>query len=279
MTYAETANVGPQDIVFTAVDMFRIVSDALDHAATVGGGANLGLTVRMHGPGAAGISGVTRTRTYYGYERKRIGALVEEMAAQEDGFDFTVGTEWNTASTPWTVDRYLDLYYPRRGNASGGVVLEHGANVTMLRLVDDASLMGNPMLAIGAGTGDAAIIAEAEDSSYRYPAGPYPYVEAEVAYRDEGTEYTGNLGRLATAHLAIGKQPLRTATVGLTEQPNGTRLGDINLGDSLRTVAQFGDFAIDERLRVVSQSVTIGPGGLGSWGVDLATDDATLAVV
>lgn len=276
MSHAETVDVGPYDVVFLDVDQFDIVDDLLAHAQSVAGVANVPLVVNMLGPGGGGVSEVLRTRTYYGYERKTIKSAVEDLSSQRGGFDFTVRSVWNTSTDLWTVDRYLDLHYPRRGEARSSTVLEHGANATMLRLVTTGSGLQNPVWAVGAGVGDAAIVVEATDASQRYPIGPYPYAEGSVEYRDEGAEFSGNLERLALGALAVGRAALPTATVGLTEQPNGSRLGDIGVGDTVRTVAQFGEYQIDEWLRVVKESVAVTSGGLQKWQLDLADETASL---
>ncbi len=287
MTYAETANVGPYDVRFldiasggaADVDQFEIVEDLLAHAAAVAAGADLGLTVRKYGPGAGGNSGVSRVRDYFGYERKRIASAVEELAAQVNGFDFVIRSEWNTGTTPWSVDRFLDLYYPRAGESTATTVLEHGGNVSMLRFLDDGEKVANPIVIVGAGTGDAAITSERTDLSLIYPAGPYPLLEDERQYRDMGTEYDGALERLGDAELAVYRRPLRTAQVRLTEQADGLRLGDIGIGDSLPVVAEFGGFAVNDRLRYVAESVRVSPSTVLDWTADLATDDATLGVL
>lgn len=278
MTYPATSNVGPLDVVFTSVDQFRIVSDLLAHAASIAGGGNLGLTVRMFGPGSGGISGVTRTRTYYGYERKKIAQSVQELSAQTGGFDFTVDTEWNTGTSPYQVTRYLDLYYPRRGASTSTPTLEHGSNVQMLRVSDDATILANPVTAVGAGQGDAALTAEAIDSASIYPAGEYPYIEDEARYRDEGAEYSGNLARLADSRLAATRRPLRTAEAECTESAD-LQLGSVGIGDSLRVVAEFGPYSIDEQMRVLTEAISLDAGGLRSWKFSLTDDDASLGII
>ena len=278
MTYAATSNVGPLDVVFTSVDQFRIVQDLLAHAASIAGAGNLGMTARLFGPGAGGISDVNRSRTFYGYERKKIAQSVQELSAQTGGFDYTVASEWNTGTAPYQVTRYLDLYYPRRGASTSTPVLEHGSNVQMLRVSDDATVLANPVTAVGAGQGDAAITSEQVDAASIYPAGPYPYLEGEVQYRDEGAEYAGNLGRLARARLAATRRPLRTAEAECTESAD-LSLGSVGIGDSLRMVAEFGPYEFDERMRVLTESISIDAGGLRSWRFSLTQDDASLGII
>lgn len=275
MTFA--TGTGPYDVEFSGVDQFEVVSDLIAHAASVAGAANLGLTVSMHGPGSGGIAGVSRTVTYYGYERKRIADAVEDLASQQDGFDFTVGVAWDMSSSPPGVTRTLDLWYPRKGAALVGT-LEHSTNVRLLRLVRDGARMANPVVAVGAGTGDAQVTATVEDAAYRYPAGPYPFLEGEVFFRDVGVEDTANLTRLANAELAVSREPLDVATLEMQEVA-GMSLGSIAPGDSVRVIADIGALSLDKTMRITREELVVTPTTLEQWTVECASEDASLGVL
>lgn len=279
MTYPDVASVGPTDVSYTAVDQFRIVSDLVAHAAAIAGVANIALTVRFNGVVGGTLSGQTRTVKWSTTERKNIGAAIEELAAQQSGFDFTVTPVWDSSSSPWGVVLYLDLWYPRLG-VDGGRVLEHGGNVSVLRLVRDAHQLANPLVAVGPGVGDAAIVQEVTDTSERYPLGRYPWMEDTLDVREYGQEYAGNLGRLAAARLYRTKRAVSTATVDL--QPTVAdgvttfSFGEISTGDTVRMIAPLGSNDFDEAMRVVRQSAKVEDTGLVEWKADLASDDASL---
>lgn len=281
MTYQDVASVGPTDVSFTAVDQLRIVADLIAHGASIAGAANVGFTsVRNNGVAGGALSGQVRTKKWQINERKRIAAAVEELALQQFGFDFSVGFDYDTSGTQWAPRRYLDLWYPRRGQSASGAVLNHGANVTLLRLVRDASMIANPVVGIGPGIGDAAIISEQEDASFRYPAGQYPYMEDTIEYREDGQEGAGNLTRLVAGRLFRTRGPVTTAKVDLvqTRDDDGPTFsyGDISLGDTTRLVAPVGQFDVDQFMRAVAQTVTVAGVSLKSWQMDLADDDASL---
>lgn len=284
MTYQDVANVGPTDVSFTAVDQFRIAADLIAHGANIAGAANVGFTsVRNNGVAGGALSGQTRTKKWQITERKRIAQAIEELALQQFGFDFSVGFDYDTSGTQRTPRRYLDLWYPRQGQSASGVTLAHGANVSLLRLVRDATMMANPVVGIGPGIGDAAIVSEQQDASYRYPLGPYPYYEDTVEYREDGQDYANNLTRLTAARLFRTRAPVTTAKVDLVQQrdDNGPTfsLGDISMGDTCRLIAPVGSFDVDSFMRVVAQSVTVEGVSLKSWQMDLADDDASLGGV
>lgn len=279
MTYADSgAGFGPADISFTAVDQFRIVEDFIDHAANIAGAANIDFTdVRRNGVVGGALSGVTRTKAWLGTDRKRIAQAVADLARQTGGLDHSVGFAWDTGTTPWTPQAYLDLWYPRRGQVSSAV-LEHGSNVSVLRLTRDGFGVANPLVAIGPGIGDAAITVEVEDSSLRYPAGVYPFYEDTVEYREDGQEYAGNLSRLAAARLLRTSRPVTTITLSLVDDARPSSpfgLGSFGVGDTVRVVAEAGSFSLDEPMRIVRQTVTVEDVGITDWQVDLAPDDVS----
>lgn len=277
MTFA--TGTAPSEVIWTGVDAFRIVSDLIAHAAYIAGDANIGFdAVRYRGPGVGGISNIPKTKTVYGYERKSILQLIQELASTVPGFDFSVTVEWDQGVSPARPRRYLDLWVPRRGVEASGTVLEHGTNVTVLRLTRDGGMQANPVTAVGAGTADAQITAVAVDSSYLNPTGSYPYLEGAVEFRDWGVEYAGNLTARANSRLAWTRQPYYTASAKVVEE-GGTRLGDVSVGDSLRTVAEIENISYDEWMRCVQMKVAVKDLGLDSWSIELANNDASLGAL
>jgi hypothetical protein len=269
---------GDLDMAFNNVDQFRIVGDFLAHAAQIAGAANMPITLRLFGPEPTPtLSGVTRTIVYQPHDRPRIAQLIDDLASQTGGFDYVISVEWNQTVDPWQPALFLDLYYPRKGSDVGGIVIEQGTNANLTRITDDGEEMANPVTALGSGAGDVALAVEAIDPTLLHPAEPaglYPYLEDELRVTDESDQAT--LTRRADAELAIRRQPLRTVTARLAEQPRVFHYGDVVIGDSVRTVGSFGGFVVDDRLRIVSETVSVTPTGLSNWSVDLATDDATL---
>lgn len=276
MTYA--TGTAPIEAIWTAVDQFRIVSDLIVHASTVAAGAAVPLDGITYHSASAPLSGVTRSKTVYGYERKMIASMVEELSAQEFGFEFGIVPQWDYSTEPPTPRCYLHLWYPRRGLSASTVTLQHGGNVTVTRVVRDGQRMANPVTGVGAGSADAQITAEASDLSYLAPAGPYPHLDGEVQFRDWGVEYAGNVTRFTRAELALSRQPITTVSVVAVEH-GGLRFGDVSLGDTVPISAAVGGWSIDEPLRVMAQKLSFDDLGLSSWGVDLAPEDVTLGIL
>src|SRR5690606_22357435 len=73
-----------QDRTYTSVDQHDIARALIAFAQQ--GNGNIGLQV------ATNDSGVVRTETYEGRELARIGTRVEELAARQNGFEFSVTT-------------------------------------------------------------------------------------------------------------------------------------------------------------------------------------------
>lgn len=275
MNYA--TGTSPIEIIWTGVDQFRIVLDCLANASSIAGAATVPLTgLRFNGPGAGGLSGITRTKTVYTYERKVIGQLIDDLSKQTQGFDYGINVEWD-ASTPPKPRAFVDLYWPRRGRANAQIALIHGSNAVLSKLVRDAYTMANPLTGIGSGTADAQLFIDKEDASYRYPAGPYPYYEDELEYPDWGVEYDDNLARLTQAKLSQTRAPITTATIEVIEGPT-TPLGSIGLGDTVRAMENIRDYTVDQRLRIMAHTIDVSTLGLDTWTVDVAPEDATLGV-
>lgn len=279
MTFATFPTGYPTEVFFSAVDEFRIVKDLLDHAANIAGAGNqFGFdAVNFYGPGGGGLSGQVRTRQYFSYDRKALYAIIEELSAQQPGFDFAESFAWDFATSPPTPRRYLNLYYPRRGVAASGVTLEHGINCTLQPRSTDGRAVANPLTVVGAGFGQSQLFSEAIDASYIYPAGVFPYLEGQVRYQDEATQ--ANLDRLAAAGLSAGRQGPVVVTADMDPQAD-TKLGDVNVGDTCRTIGAFiGPLDQDSWLRVVQQRIVAQAAtGLTSWQLVLATADATLGI-
>ena len=277
-TYA--TGTAPNEIIWSTVDQFRIVKDTIDHAASIAGTATVPLDAVRAAGAAFTTSGVTRSKTVYSYERKVIAQLVEELAQQTQGFDYGLNYAWDLSGASPVPRQYLDLYYPRRGQSSPIATLEHGGNVSLLRLTRDAANLANPLTAVGAGTADAQLVVEVADTTFLSPVGSYPYTEGQVEFRDWGVEYAGNLTRYANAKFSQSRAPVDTGTFTIKQKATGgLRLGTINLGDTLRAIASIRQFDYDNALlRVMSQTINVTGIGLDSWDVSVAPVDATLGL-
>lgn len=285
MTYATTQDGGSgepaSDVSWLNVDQFRIVADLFAHAANSGGAGDVGFdAVRFNGPGVGGLSGVARTRTVWAYEKRTIADVLEELARLDDGFDYAVNVAWN-GSNP---ERYLDLYYPRRGRSRSSSSLvftlgfEIGKGVTLESYEADALGMANRMTAIGPGSADARVFAEAQDASLVFPTGSYPLLEGQEAYTSD--EQLVNLADRAAADLAASKRRLEIVTFRIydTDDPD-LGLGSFVPGDSCRLNGDVGFVNLDDWYRLVEVSPRYDSDGRLTIGCVAVTEAASLGAV
>lgn len=272
----------------TPVDMFDVVADLLAHAASIAGsalpsmigGANVGFHgIRFHGPGAAtthpeasgNLSGVTWARTYWSSDLKGIGEAITEIASSYPGFDWGVNYEWDQTTSPPTPKRYLDLYYPRRGQARSGVTLEHGGNVSLLTGNRSGAGSANQLRGIGAGTGASVLQSLQQDPSVL--AAGYPFLQGKYDASDEAMQE--NLDARTRAWLAVTRLPVNVFSVDVVSDANyGIRLGDVGIGDTCRFIAKIAGsgYTIDDLYRVTQQHVVVGSTGLEKWELTLVQD-------
>lgn len=254
MTYATGAN--DYIIEFAGVEQFDIVSDFLAHAADFAGPANLGYDeVRYHGPGQDDPSGVDRDRTYYTYERKGIGEAIEQMAEVIDGFDFSESYAFSTDGS--RIERYLDLWYPYKGNDQV-TIFALGNNVVLLNRDVDGLAQATRVTSTGDGEDDAQLQREAVNGDTELPDGYLPMLEATTSYSDVSIPST------LTAHAEFDAGQLKNPvdSVELEVQKGiDVVLGEFDWGDSVRTVADDHALQLDAIYRIESLHVGINENG------------------
>lgn len=277
-----------QQVAFgPVVDQFNIVADLLRHAASIGAGGNVGFdAVRFHGPGVAspegegGRSGVTWAKSFWSSDLKGIGQAISEIGQSYPGFDWAVNYAWDQSTSPWTPRKYFDLYYPRRGIARSGVVLEHGGNVWLVKINRSARNMANTLYGIGASQGSATLRSTQSDPSVVAPAGSYPYVSGTYSAYEEAVQ--ANLDSRTRSRLAVTRLPVYTITVRVNSDPTGQsiRLGDVSVGDTCRftTSVPGSGFMIDDWFRVTQQTVKVNSEGIDNWELLLSPDSVTTGI-
>lgn len=261
MSHAGGAN--PAEITFAGVEQFDIVADLLAHAAAYAGGANIGFDdLRFYAPTLGARSGVARTETYMAYERNAIGDVIEKLAALDRGFDFSEGVEWGGDGR--SADRFLSLWYPRKG-ADTGVVLEVGAGVTLKDYSGDAGQGATRGIGIGSGAADSRLTVEVVADELEYPTGVYPLIEYEQTY---------SLDNLDSVDAAIARDfELRhspgvdTFVLSITGADAVEKLGAIDIGDLAQVVIDDGYYYIDGKHRVTAISAAVNPAGAVSLDV------------
>lgn len=155
------------------------------------------------------ISGVLRDRVYYHYERGNIGTLIKQLSEVENGFDFGIDVAY-VAGVPTPT---LNLGYPRRGRIAGttGLVFEPGRNLGNYQWNEDGTRGANSVDAIGAGEGDAMLIAT--DTRTDLIDAGYPLLEEVIAHKDVRIQATLD----GHAHAAVNARAVPVASVVLVD--------------------------------------------------------------
>lgn len=113
----------------------------------------------------APADGVTRTATYFGYERPEIYKAISELAAADDGFDVAIEVGWTSSANnnPPTRFRRARTWFPRRGRpaSQSGLVFSKGGgtgSILSYEWPEDGTAMVTEMSGLGAGSGEAKIV-------------------------------------------------------------------------------------------------------------------------
>lgn len=217
-------------------DQKFIVWSLLTYAHAQGSGSSIGIDT---GPVSANADGVTRTVTYFGFERPEIYKAISELAASEDGFDFTIECGWNPSANnqPPTRYRRARTWFPRRGrtaDTSGLVFAKGGTGASILDYdwPENGTALATEVSALGDGTGEAKVTTTARDEDLL--ASGWPLLEAVTTY--DGVVDTAQLQGLANSEL--------TARSRSQTQPKFTVSAD--------TDPAFGSYSVgDEALFVI----------------------------
>jgi hypothetical protein len=241
--------------VYAGQDQCFIARDLVNYAQAQAGG-DMGVAV------GAETSGVLRDRTYYHYERKKIGEAVEQLAAVQGGFDFNVDVAW----VGGVITKTLRVQYPRRGRATA-IVFELGSNIEDLDQEIDATRQANIIDGLGAGEGDATLITTVSDLSV---APPYPLLEDVVTYKDVSVSATlqaASMAELVARSTPVERLPSLTARAG----PD-TDLGSFITGDTVTARGADGFLSVDQLMRITNYEVSVNQNGREAVAVGLQSE-------
>lgn len=210
-------------------------------------GGDIGLAVD------ATSSGITRDRTYRGFELTDVGEALRQLAGVIDGPDicFDVGGP-DTAGRP---TRLLRLGTPLLGQQGSPHVWEAGGNILSYKWPSDGTRMATRTFAVGDGIDQGALIAVAEDTA-RYADG-WPLLESETGYTTVTT--TDVLQEHADADQVGARLPVVLPQL-VVKGDSAPRVGEYGVGDDARVVIRDSFFraGIDTPMRVIG--IEISPG-------------------
>lgn len=232
------------------------------YAAAGGTGSDIGVdTYYLTGIG----DGVTRERTYFGYERPEIYDTMLQLSQVDNGFDFGIETGWNPIlnNEPPTRYRRARTWYPQRGRtaADSGLTFSRGgpaASITAYDWPEDYTALSTRVHALGDGEGEARLTAIASQGDLL--ASGWPLLESVETY--PGVTQAATLRGHAAADLLTrsGAAVAPWFDVAADADP---QFGSYGVGDealfSLAPEPRWPS-GLDVSLRIVGMQVTAGSG-------------------
>lgn len=240
--------------VFTNVDQLSIAQSLISQAQSVPFG-NIGVQVGIE------TSGITVSRTYYSYEYKQVYGAIQDLARQQNGFDFNIRVAYDGSGNP---TKTLQLGYPRIGTVYSSTSITApvfelpASNIVSYSLTEDASISANTIYALGAGSNEGKLIQTAQDTS-KFTDG-YPLLEDQVNY-SEITD-SAYLLQLATGQVLSVSNPVTIFKVVVPAYAQPT-FGTYAIGDDARLRITDSRFVttLDAIYRIVGLTVTPGEDG------------------
>jgi hypothetical protein len=236
---------------FLDVDQNDIVRLLVDLAQQHEGG-DIGVDTRGDGR----LSGITRSRTYFGYQNVNTGDALRTLAGIEDGPDilFDVGPfDGNGRPT-----KVLRVGTPSLGRRRTSHVWELGANLLSYTWPSDGTRMTTRSFAVGEGVERGLLIAVAEERT-RYRDG-WPLLEGERGYSSVADPE--ELKAHAAADQRAGRLPVALPTL-VAHGGLPPTVDEVDVGDDGRVVIAdaFHTKGVDTTMRVVATEVVVGGDG------------------
>lgn len=230
---------------YVATQQLAIVADLLAYAAgTADPYDNLGIDTTE-----LSATTVARDRTYYDYEVKSIGTLIEQLAAVNNGFDFRLTPQWTNGPNSQLSIRF-GVTYPALGRDTG---YAFDLNAVEIASVDiDLSRYANRATATGRGTGE-----ETPRSTIANTASVAANITLEDVVTQGDVSEGITLDDYARRRLSIGSVPLVYPTVVLP----GDRLGDFIPGDRVSCVGTDGILDVRGLYRITEMKYELNDGG------------------
>lgn len=225
--------------IYAAVDQLLIVKDLIDYAQTHWGTpGDLGIVTTA----LSAVTTMSRDRTYFYYEKKLIGELIEQLAAVRNGFDFRLTPRWtNGPNSTMVLD--FGITYPSFGRETGYVVDVNAHNLTAVDV--DLTKLAFAVTASGQGTGE-----DIPSSSVSNSALIAVNAVLEDAITVGDVTGTDTLVDYANRRLDYGSTPLIYPTFDFVAEDIGTFIP----GDQVICVGTTGVLDIGGIYRIVEQT-------------------------
>lgn len=239
---------------FERVDQAVIARSLLQHAGTYGDGSKLGM-IRY----GTELTGVLRDRTYKQTERKSIGEAVEQLAAVENGFDFSFTSTW----TEFGLDLITTfrVHYPAIGRIRQ-VTFEQDRNCDITRASIGGKSVRTFALASGSGDGPEQIWATANRASKVFPR-----LEDVRSYQD--VKEVPTLRAKAEQAVRVGAAPVVLPSIELYPDA-APGLDAFDLGDQVTVIGGYGLVPLNGSWRVTEISTSVDSSGAENVALTVA---------
>lgn len=254
------------DLSFSTDPQDDVIGELIAYAQGLdAGGLGAGTDLSIVHEIAAASTGITRTRDYYGWERKNLGEAFAQLGAVIDGFDWRPEVIRNPDHT---YTRRISTAYPGFGSTVVDVGLVLGSTVDSYGSPEDGTRMVTAVDTVGAGEEDETLIGTWDPG----PPSGYPRLEGVYAYRDVVEPST-----LESHARAI--QESRAAPVSLPPlvlsrtKPDGSwdPVESVSVGDTVPVLIQDGTVDVDGPYRIVRRTISVD----GNTGDETVTVDVT----
>ena len=214
------------------------------------------------------------TKEWFGYERKGVAQAIEELGDRENGFDFSIESQWIAGASPPSIANTVEFYANGKGTdaENSTVVFDLDANLMRLSWQQKAQKFANKVYVIGAGQAEDTTLVESQ-STGSYVEG-YPLLETKVTRKD--LEDTTLISEVASRELKKKSQLYEILQLEVDPRSIETRLGSFTTGDIARVRAQRGFIDIDKYYRVMSYDVWVNEdSNEEKISLDMSTVEAT----
>lgn len=244
MSFGATQQIGP--VTYVATDQATIAANMAQQIfGPTGAAGSVAVTVETPTP-----TGVLTNRRYERYEGA-IGDKLVELASADNGFDYTVTSQWSMSTGARYIQRTWRLAFPLAGtdrsfafdqassrytldpDSDTDVIASQGGTILDLSMDEDGRRLASVAYALGAGEGYDKTIGIATND--KLVAQGYPRMVTTGSYST--VNQVSRATALARALLADAQDPTIPPELSIRGDAD-PGIEDLNLGDRVRVAAE-----------------------------------------
>lgn len=174
------------------------------------------------------------------YSRQKISDSISDLVAQ-------AGIDWEV-----TANKILNVYYPKGTDRTDTIRFIYPGNITNARVVSDATMVANDILALGRGFGTEEINSQVSDSGSISVFGLYQDI---MSFKDVVSQTP--LDNMASYNLKLFKSSRLTVDIEVDGNDPNVDIEDYVLGDSVRVKINHDNYSLNQAMRIFETYVTI----------------------